>query len=119
MSPTKETLLAWQNRPQRVVSKFIKQTLSKDVSSPNRNGNIVLTPIKDRQFFPEQRTPSPSIGGHPRLSSRSTSESSLAEVESYEDETIASKKFTGRDDANRVRLESISQITGVRFDDPN
>ena len=85
----------------------------------NRNGNDALTPIKDRQFFPEQRTPSPFIGGHPRLSSRSTSESSLAEVESYEDETIASKKFTGRDDANRVRLESISQITGVRFDDPN
>ena len=107
MSPTKETLLAWQNRPQRVVAKFIKQSLAKETSSPNRNGNDAL------------RTPSPSIGGHPRLSSRSTSESSLAEVESYEDETIASKKFTGRDDANRVRLESISQITGVRFDDPN
>ncbi len=62
---------------------------------------------------------SPYISRFVRSNSRSTSESSLGEIDSYEDETIASKKFTGKNVGERVRIDSMSQIAGVRFDDPN
>ena len=32
---------------------------------------------------------------------------------------LGSKKFPGKEDGSRVRIDSVSQITGVRFDDPN
>ena len=98
-------MLAWQNRPQKLVAKFIKQTLL------NEKANI------DNDSFRETLSRSRRSTGEGRL--RSTSESSVGEVYSYEDENSASKKFTGKDDGTRVRIDSMSQITGVRFDDPN
>ncbi len=132
VSPTKETLLAWQNRPQRLVAKFIKQELTKDVPVQNRNTNAVTSVEKnfqnlkleeknfqDRQHCQDSIASSPCISTYVRSNSRSTSESSLGEIDSYEDETIASKKFTGKTVGDRVRIDSMSQIASVRFDDPN
>ena len=124
VSPTKETLLAWQNRPQRLVAKFIKQELSKDVPVPNGNTNAVASAERNFQNLKlkESQDPRDTIASLPcivRSNSRSTSESSLAEVDSYEDETLASKKFTGKTVGERIRIDSMSQIAGVRFDDPN
>ena len=126
VSPTKETLLAWQNRPQRLVAKFIKQQLSNDVHVPNGNTsvekNLQNIKLEDKNVHDrsqDSNASSPCISRYVRTNSRSTSESSLGEIDSYEDETIASKKFTGKNVGERVRIDSMSQIAGVRFDDPN
>ena len=119
MSPTKETLLAWQNRPQRLVAKFIKEALTKE--SPSLNGNYSPT-----RKVAEPTTKSPTPNRHEHLaesgrlgscSSRSTSESSLVGIESYEDELNTAKKFLGKSDGsgNRTRIDSMSQVTGVRY----
>ena len=131
MSPTKETLLAWQNRPQKLVAKFIKQSLANETGFHNGNNSVTknakrsppssLTNEKmegtlssDGRAIPALITTSSSFSRHRQSSSRSNSESSTAEIDSYEDELNASKKFTGKGD--RVRIDSMSQITGVRFD---
>ena len=128
MSPTKETLLAWQNRPQRLVAKFIKQNLSNESASLNGNNNVTRNvgrlrhsslnneKVEGASTNNGKSIPAPSFYRQSQNSSRTTSESSLAEIESYEDELNPSKKFTGKGDGNRVRIDSMSQITGVRFD---
>ena len=127
VSPTKETLLAWQNRPQKLVAKFIKQSLAKETNTERNVRNYSRLrhssekSLEERstnhaKCMPESLSRSPLIPIRRQSSSRSESESSLAEIDSYEDEYKATKKFTGKGDRNRVRIDSMSQITGVRFD---
>ena len=116
MTPTKETMLAWQNRPQRLVANFIKQQLSSQ-NEVRKSPTIPDSKNLRRQSPPDQKFSPPSLRA--RHSSNS-SESSVGGINSYEDESLGSKKFpVGGSDGNRVRIDSVSQITGVRFDDPN
>merc|ERR1711981_802194 len=39
ITPSKETMLAWQNRPQKLVAQYIKRSLSNISASPMVNGN--------------------------------------------------------------------------------
>ena len=115
MTPTKETMLAWQNRPQRLVAKFIKQQLSSQTDV--RKSPINADSKNHRQSPPDQKFSPPSLRARRRTSN--SSESSVGGIDSYEDESLGSKKFPGVSDGTRVRIDSVSQITGVRFDDPN
>ena len=108
-------MLAWQNRPQRLVANFIKQQLNGQCEMRNRNNSG--TKSQRRQSPPEFKSSSPSLRARRRTSN--SSESSIGGIESYEDEILGSKKFPGKEDGSRVRIDSVSQITGVRFDDPN
>ena len=121
-------MLAWQNRPQKLVAKYIKKSLS-NYSSPNispqrktvdppRNTGKLSVPINicsPEKMIPPPASPTPMF--RVRTSSGS-SESSMVEIESYEDELKSAKKFTLKNEGSgsRVRIESMSQITGVRFD---
>ena len=40
MTPTKETMLAWQNRPQQLVAKYIKKSLFPDDGKRSTNRKI-------------------------------------------------------------------------------
>ena len=109
-------MLAWTNRPQKLVANFIKQQLSHG----SRNGGSKATPKMYRQPSPpDVKSSPPSLLQREGRRTSNSSESSIGGIDSYEDESVGSKKFTGKDDGNRVRIDSISQITGVRFDDPN
>jgi len=117
VTPTKETMLAWQNRPQRLVAKFIKQQLSSQ-NEARKSPNNTESKNTRRQSPPDQKFSPPSLRARRRTSN--SSESSVGGIDSYEDESLGSKKFPGGgSDGNRVRIDSVSQITGVRFDDPN
>ena len=110
-------MLAWQNRPQRLVAKFIKQQLSSQNEARKSPINTESKTTR-RQSPPDQKFSPPSLRARRRTSN--SSESSIGGIDSYEDESLGSKKFPGGgSDGNRVRIDSVSQITGVRFDDPN
>ena len=110
-------MLAWQNRPQKLVAKFIKQQLSKQNEIKSSNVNNPESKNLRRQSPPDQKLSPPAMRERRRTSN--SSESSVGGIDSYEDESLGSKKFPGGSDGNRVRIDSVSQITGVRFDDPN
>ena len=110
-------MLAWQNQPQRLVANFIKQQLSSTNDVRKSPTNAELKNLR-RQSPPDQKFSPPSLRARRRTSN--SSESSVGGINSYEDESLGSKKFpVGGSDGNRVRIDSVSQITGVRFDDPN
>ena len=109
-------MLAWQNRPQRLVAKYIKQQLSSQNDIRNSPINTDSKNMR-RQSPPDQKFSPPSLRASRRTSN--SSESSVGGIDSYEDESLGSKKFPGGSDGTRVRIDSVSQITGVRFDDPN
>ena len=109
-------MLAWQNRPQRLVAKFIKQQLSSQNEVRKSPSNADSKNLR-RQSPPDQKFSPPSLRARRRTSN--SSESSVGGIDSYEDESLGSKKFPGVSDGTRVRIDSVSQITGVRFDDPN
>ena len=109
-------MLAWQNRPQRLVAKFIKQQLSSQNEARKSPINTESKTTR-RQSPPDQKFSPPSLRARRRTSN--SSESSVGGIDCYEDENLGSKKFPGKEDGSRVRIDSVSQITGVRFDDPN
>jgi len=100
--PSKSTMLAWQNRPQVIVGKYIKRCLgqwSPTNGSPTSNS-------------PKQAAAAPAgvQWGQPHQLSTSP-----ANTASYEDE-IESKLKQINNKGNRVRYDSLGTIAGVRFD---
>ena len=45
ITPSKETMLAWQNRPQKLVAEYIKRSLLNNGSDVERKENYNLPPL--------------------------------------------------------------------------
>lgn len=111
ITPSKETMLAWQNRPQKLVAQYIKRSLSNVSESSMINGNSASKePMKNgKGRSPEVNRVRQSSGA----SSTDLSPSPSMAYLMYEDEQSQGKVGAG---GSRVRNDSMSTITGVRFD---
>ena len=96
-------MLAWQNRPQVIVGKYIKRCLGQwSPSGDSPNGN----------------SPRQAVGGGGpgvQWGTPNQLSTSPANTASYEDE-IESKLKQLNNKGNRVRYDSLGTIAGVRFD---
>merc|ERR1711981_1339344 len=99
-------MLAWQNRPQKLVAQYIKRSLSTRAESPIMDGNSV----QNKETLKNGKGRSPDVNGRRQSSSASsTSVSPSASMAwlMYEDEQSQGKVGAG---GSRVRNESISTI---------
>ena len=98
-------MVAWQNRPQALVCRYIKQCLANGGQAPATNGKQDLETVSEEN------------GIRPRTASESSSTGGA--MEQYEDEVGGPAEAAGAKDTHknaRPRFDSLSTIASVRFD---
>jgi len=108
ITPSKETMLAWQNRPQKLVAQYIKRCLSNAPQLSNENVGL-----KDLSSAGKSKTLDNLRQRTVSSNSDISPSSSMATLTTYEDEQSREKLGAG---GSRIRNDSMSTITGVRFD---